>query len=175
MLACEHDRVKPDGVILGKALGGGLLPVSLFLARAEVMGVFAPDDHGSTFGGNPIAAAVGLEALNVLLEEGLIEQAAELGPYLIERLRALKSPLVREVRGKGLFVGLEIDPEQADALEVAQHLLKKGILTYTARSNVMRLSPPLTITRGHIDWATERIGEVFEEMAGEGAAHHANA
>ena len=173
MLACEHEGVKPDGVTLGKALGGGLLPVSLFLARAEVMEVFAPGDHGSTFGGSPIAAAVGIEALNLLLEEGLIKRAAELGPYLIERLRALKSPLVREVRGRGLFVGIEIDPERAGALEVAQRLLKKGILTYAARRNVVRVSPPLTITRGHIDWAMERIGEALGEMAGEGVAHRA--
>jgi ornithine--oxo-acid transaminase len=171
MLACEHEGVKPDGVTLGKALGGGLLPVSLFLARAEVMEVFTPGDHGSTFGGNPIAATVGLEALNVLVEEGLIKRAAELGPYLIERLRALKSPLVREVRGRGLLVGLEIDPERAVALEVAQQLLKKGILTYAARRNVLRFSPPLTITRGHIDWATERVGEAFEAMTEEAVAH----
>src|SRR5262249_40125427 len=109
MLACEHDGVTPDGVILGKALGGGLLPVSLFLARHELMDVFKPGDHGSTFGGNPIAAAVGLSALDLLVEERLVERAAMLGRYLFSRLATLKSPLIRDVRGRGLLAGIELD------------------------------------------------------------------
>ncbi|HET7401131.1 MAG TPA: ornithine--oxo-acid transaminase, partial [Usitatibacter sp.] len=110
VLACHHEDVKPDGIILGKALGGGLLPVSAFLARRDVMAVFTPGDHGSTFGGNPLAAAVGLEALDTLVEEKLAERSAELGPYLLERLKGLKSPFIKGLRGKGLFVGIEIDP-----------------------------------------------------------------
>ena len=112
LLACQHDSVKPDGVILGKALGGGLVPASLFLARREVMEVFEPGDHGSTFGGNPIAAAVGLAALDTLIEERLVERVALLGPYLLSRLYAIKNPLVREVRGRGLFAGIELDAKK---------------------------------------------------------------
>ncbi|MGD8534135.1 MAG: ornithine--oxo-acid transaminase, partial [Gammaproteobacteria bacterium] len=110
MFAFQHENIAPDGLILGKALGGGILPVSMFLARHEVMDVFRPGDHGSTFGGNPLAATIALEALNILLEEDLVKQSAEKGAWLLERLRAIDSPLIREVRGRGLFIGLEIEP-----------------------------------------------------------------
>ena len=113
-LACEHENVKPDGVILGKALGGGMLPVSAFIATNEVMQVFRPGDHGSTFGGNPLAAAVALEALAVLFDEKLLERSAELGEYLLAQLKTVKSPLIRDIRGKGLFIGLEIDARKTD-------------------------------------------------------------
>src|SRR6185295_13022446 len=125
-LACEHDGVKPDGLVLGKALGGGLLPVSLFLARRDVIGVFRPGDHGSTFGGNPLAAAVGSAALDVLLDEGLIERAAEQGAYLMERLRALNHRLVREVRGRGLLIGVEFT--RPVARDVCYALMQHGVL-----------------------------------------------
>ncbi|EQD37376.1 Aminotransferase class-III, partial [mine drainage metagenome] len=114
-LACEHEGVKPDGLILGKALGGGLLPVSLFLARDSLMRVFGPGDHGSTFGGNPLAAAVGLEALKIITEEGLAERSSELGREFLESLRSIRSSLIRDVRGRGLFIGIEIRSEQIAA------------------------------------------------------------
>lgn len=164
LLACGHEDVKPDGLILGKALGGGLLPVSAFLASREVMAVFTPGDHGSTFGGNPLAAAVGLEALNVLVEEKLAERSAELGAYLMEKLAALKSPFIKSLRGKGLFVGVEIDPRKARAREVCERLMAEGVLSKETHETVVRLAPPLVVTREQLDWAVERIGSVLTEM-----------
>src|SRR5215469_378869 len=164
LLACQHEDVKPDGLILGKALGGGLLPVSAFLAKREVMDVFHPGDHGSTFGGNPLAAAVGLEALNVLVEEKLAEHSAELGAYLLDKLAALKSPLIKGLRGKGLFIGVEIDPRKARAREVCERLMAQGILSKETHETVVRFAPPLVITREEIDWAVERIVLVLNEM-----------
>jgi ornithine--oxo-acid transaminase len=160
-LACEHDRVAPDGVILGKALGGGLLPVSLFLARREVMDVFKPGDHGSTFGGNPIAAAVGRAALDLLVEERLVERAARLGQYLFARLATLDSPLIREVRGRGLLAGIELDATRIQASSFTERLLGAGILVKETHRNTVRLAPPFIITEPEIDWAVERIAETF--------------
>jgi ornithine--oxo-acid transaminase len=169
LLACEHDGVKPDGLTLGKALGGGLLPVSLFLARREVMDVFTPGDHGSTFGGNPLAAAVGLAALDLLIDERLIERAAALGPHLLDRLSAIKSPLIREVRGRGLFAGVELHHDRARARSVAERCLQAGVLTNNTHRNTVRFAPPLTIDESQIDWAVNRFSEVLEEMAGRNA------
>jgi ornithine--oxo-acid transaminase len=163
LLASWHEDVQPDGVTLGKALGGGLLPVSAFLAREEVMAVFTPGDHGSTFGGNALAAAVGLEALNVLVEEGLPERAAELGEYLMARLRELNSPLVLAVRGRGLLVGMEINPDLSSAREICEKLMHRGILTKDTHGTVIRLAPPLIITRSEIDFAVEQIGAALKE------------
>jgi ornithine--oxo-acid transaminase len=167
MLACQHDGVTPDAILLGKALGGGLLPVSLFLARREVMDVFRPGDHGSTFGGNPIAAAVGLAALDVLVEERLVERSAALGPHLLSRLAALDNPLVREVRGRGLFAGIELDAAKVRASMVAERLLAAGVLTRETHHNTIRLAPPLIITKADIDWAIDRIAEVLAALAKE--------
>ncbi|HEY4128244.1 MAG TPA: aminotransferase class III-fold pyridoxal phosphate-dependent enzyme, partial [Gammaproteobacteria bacterium] len=164
LLACQHEGVQPDGLILGKALGGGLLPVSAFLARKDVMDVFHPGDHGSTFGGNPLAAAVGLAALDALVEENLAERCAELGAHLMDKLAALKSPLIKSLRGKGLFVGIEIDPKQGRAREVCERLMAHGILSKETHETVVRLAPPLVITREQIDWAVERIALVLAEM-----------
>ena len=164
LLACEHEGVKPDGLILGKALGGGLLPVSAFLAKRAVMDVFTPGDHGSTFGGNPLAAAVGLEALNTLMDEKLADRSAELGAYLLDKLSGLQSPLIKSLRGKGLFIGIEIDPKQARAREVCERLMAQGILSKETHETVVRLAPPLVITREQIDWAVERIAAVLKEM-----------
>lgn len=164
LLACDHEGVKPDGLILGKALGGGVLPVSLFLARREVMEVFQPGDHGSTFGGNPLAAAVGLEALNLLTEEGLVEQSAAKGEWLLSRLREIRSPLIREVRGRGLFIGIEIDPELASAREICLRLMARGLLSKETHEVVVRLAPPLAIDRELLAWAVAQIREVLEEL-----------
>jgi ornithine--oxo-acid transaminase len=169
LLACEHDGVKPDGVTLGKALGGGLLPVSLFLARREVMDVFAPGDHGSTFGGNPIAAAVGLEALDLLIDDSLIERAAAIGPHLFNRLSAIKSPLIREVRGRGLFAGVELDHDRVLARTVAERCLRAGVLTNSTHRNTVRFAPPLIIDESQIDSAVNGFSEVLEEIAGSNA------
>ena len=164
LLACEHEGVKPDGLILGKALGGGVLPVSMFLANSDVMDVFKPGDHGSTFGGNPLAAAVGLEALEILVDEDLAARSAELGGYLLERLGEIDSPMISEVRGAGLFVGIEIDPALGSAREVCEALMVRGLLSKETHETVVRLAPPLTISRTEIDWALEQITEVVAEF-----------
>ena len=163
-LACEHENVKPDGVILGKALGGGLLPVSAFVGTEDLMQVFTPGDHGSTFGGNPLAAAVGLAALDVLFEEGLIERSAEMGEHLLARLSTVRSPLIREVRGKGLFVGVEVDRERIAARDVVDRLFARGILSKDTHGTVVRFAPPLTIDRETLDWAVEEVRAVFAEL-----------
>ena len=163
-LACEHENVVPDGVILGKALGGGMLPVSAFVAKNEVMQVFGPGDHGSTFGGNPLAATVALEALAVLDDENLIDRSAELGEYLLAQLKTVKSPLIREIRGRGLFVGLEIDTRRANARAIVDRLLERGLLSKDTHGTVVRFAPPLTIKREEIDWAVEQVRAVFSEL-----------
>ena len=164
LLACEHEGVKPDGLILGKALGGGILPVSLFLAKREVMRVFTPGDHGSTFGGNPLAAAVGLEALNILVEDDLSACSASMGDYMLTKLRKLDSPMIKEIRGLGLFIGLEIDPALSTARKVCERLMQRGILSKETHDTVVRLAPPLTISRSEIDWALDQIDAVLAEM-----------
>jgi len=163
-LASEHERVKPDGLMLGKGLGGGLLPVSAFVATSEVMQVFDPGSHGSTFGGNPLAAAVALEALAVLFEENLIERSRVLGEYLLEQLKTVHSPVIRDVRGKGLFVGIEIDPRRADARTVVDRLLARGLLSKDTHGTVVRFAPPLVIEKEQIDWAVEQVRAVFAEL-----------
>jgi ornithine--oxo-acid transaminase len=163
-LACEHEGVRPDGVMLGKALGGGMLPVSAFVATDELMQVFRPGDHGSTFGGNPLAASVALEALAVLCEEGLIERSAQLGAHLLAQLKTVQSPLIREIRGKGLFVGLEVDARRTDARAIVDRLLLRGLLSKDTHGTVVRFAPPLVITRTEIDWAVEQVRAVFAEL-----------
>jgi ornithine--oxo-acid transaminase len=163
LFACEHDGVKPDGIVLGKALGGGLLPVSAFAAREDVMGVLRPGDHGSTFGGNALGAAVGLEALNVLVEERLAERAAAMGTYLLRRLRAISSPLIVDVRGKGLLCGIEVDTRRASARQFVETLLAHGVLSKDTHGTVARLAPPLVIGREEIDWGVQRICDALRE------------
>jgi len=163
-LACEHENVKPDGVILGKALGGGMLPVSAFIASNDVMQVFRPGDHGSTFGGNPLAAAVALEALAVLFDEKLLERSAELGDYLLAQLKTVKSPLIRDIRGKGLFIGVEIDARKTDARAIVDRLLARDVLSKDTHGTVVRFAPPLVIDREQLDWAIEQVRAVFREL-----------
>ena len=165
-LACEHENVRPDGVILGKALGGGLLPVSALIGTDDLMQVFSPGDHGSTFGGNPLASAVALTALDVLFDEGLIARSAEQGAHLLERLSTVKSPLIREVRGKGLFIGVEVDRDRITARDVVDRLLARGILSKDTHGTVVRFAPPLTIERDTLDWAVEEVRAVFVELGG---------
>ncbi len=163
LLACEHDGVQPDGLVLGKALGGGMLPVSAFLARADVMQVLRPGDHGSTFGGNPLAAAVALETLAVIVEERLPERAAVLGERLLAGLASIRSPLIRAVRGRGLLIGVDVDPQQASARDLVERLLAHGILSKDTHGTVVRFAPPLVIARAEIDWAIEETRQVFAE------------
>jgi ornithine--oxo-acid transaminase len=163
-LASEHDGVKPDGVILGKALGGGLLPVSAFVATNDVMQVFHPGDHGSTFGGNPLASAVAMAALDVLLEEELIERSAELGAWLLSELQDLRSHVVSDVRGRGLFVGIEVDARYTSARPVVDRLLARGILSKDTHGTVVRIAPPLNIAREDLAWAIGEIHTVFREL-----------
>lgn len=164
LLACQHENVKPDGLILGKALGGGILPVSMFLANKDVMNVFTPGDHGSTFGGNPLAAAVGLEALNILIEDELADRSALRGDYLLNKLRQIDSPLISDVRGRGLFVGIEIDPKLASARSICEALMDCGLLSKETHETVVRLAPPLIISEAEIDWAVQQITAVLNEM-----------
>jgi ornithine--oxo-acid transaminase len=164
LFAFQHERILPDGLILGKALGGGLLPVSAFLARSDVMGVFSPGDHGSTFGGNPLAARVALEAIETLIDERLVERSAELGQWLLDELRAIESPLIREVRGKGLLIGIEIDARFCDARTVCERLLRKGVLSKDTHGTVVRIAPPLVIERGELRVAIARIRETLREI-----------
>ncbi len=163
-LACEHEDVHPDGLILGKALGGGILPVSMCLARQEVMNVFTPGDHGSTFGGNPLGAAVGLEALNILIDEDLPGRSATMGAYLMSCLGNLDSPLIKEVRGRGLFIGIELDPSLGSARAVCEALMARGLLSKETHETVVRLAPPLVISDTEIDWAVCQIQEVVGDM-----------
>ncbi len=153
-----------DGLILGKALGGGILPVSMFLARRDVMGVFTPGDHGSTFGGNPLAAAVGLEALNIIIEDELAQKSAAMGDYLMGRLRAFDTPLIKDIRGRGLFIGIEVDPALCSAREICESLMQRGLLSKETHETVVRLAPPLIIGQEEIDWAVDQIAEVLGEI-----------
>lgn len=163
-LASDHEGVKPDGVLLGKALGGGMLPVSVFLARKDVMDVITPGDHGSTFGGNPLAAAVGSAAIDVLLEDGLIQNASILGDYLLQRLKAIKSPLIDEARGKGLLVGVSINPQYYSARDLCMRLMEKGVLSKETHKTVIRLAPPLVITKEQLDTVIDAISATFVEI-----------
>jgi ornithine--oxo-acid transaminase len=163
--AFEHENVRPDGIIVGKALGGGVLPVSAFVARRAVMDVFTPGSHGSTFGGNPLAAAVGLEALKVSREEGLVERSRVLGASMLERLRAIKSPALKAVRGLGLWVGAEIDPQIGSARTACERLLAKGVLSKETHDTVVRLAPPLVIARDDLDFALDRFEEVVRDLS----------
>jgi len=172
VLAIHHENVMPDGIILGKALGGGLMPVSAFCAREEVLGVFKPGDHGSTFGGNALGAAVGLASLELLLEEKLADRAATLGAYLLERLKAVSSPVIKDVRGKGLLIGVELDTTRVTARKFVETLLKHGVLSKDTHGTVARFAPPLIVQREELDWAMERFvaalreyGPVYEKAA----------
>jgi ornithine--oxo-acid transaminase len=161
LFACEHEGVRPDVVAIGKALSGGFYPVSAVLASREVLGVFNPGSHGSTFGGNPLACAVAREALKVLVEEGMIENSARLGDYFLGRLRRIESDHVELVRGKGLFIGVVLKREAGGARRFCEALKEKGLLCKETHENVIRFAPPLVITREELDWALERIEEVL--------------
>lgn len=157
----EHEGVESDVTLIGKALSGGCYPVSAVLSNEDVLGVFMPGEHGSTFGGNPLACAVAREALKVLVEENLVENARDLGAYFKERLQAIDTPYVKEVRGKGLLIGVELDHELGGARPFCEKLREKGLLCKETHDHVLRFAPPLVITKEEIDWAVQRVAEVL--------------
>ncbi len=161
MFAYEHEGIDPDVVIVGKALSGGMYPVSGILATEEVMGVFHPGDHGSTYGGNPLAAAVATAALEVIVDEKLAERSAELGAYCIDRLSRLDSKHVKEIRGRGLWLGIELHPEAGGARRFCEALRDEGLLCKETHTHVIRMAPPLVISREDLDWALDRIERVL--------------
>jgi ornithine--oxo-acid transaminase len=160
----EHENVEADLTLIGKALSGGFYPVSAVLSNKEVLGVFQPGDHGSTFGGNPLACATARVALKVLIEEGMIENSAKMGAYLLDQLRAIKSQYIKEVRGKGLFIGVELHPEAGGARRFCEALMRKGLLCKETHKNVIRFAPPLVIQKDDIDWALEHIETVLTSI-----------
>jgi len=161
LFACDWEGVKPDVVTIGKALSGGFYPVSAVLARQDVLGVFKPGDHGSTFGGNPLGAAVAREALKVIIEENLIENAIQQGEYLKGRLERIESEHIAEVRGRGLLIGVELKPEAGGARRFCEMLKDEGLLCKETHDNVIRFAPPLIIQREDLDWALDRIEKVL--------------
>ena len=161
LFCCEYESVQPDMYIVGKALGGGFYPVSAVVAAKEILGVFQPGDHGSTFGGNPFACALAQEALRIIVEEKLSERAQEMGAYFMSRLREISSPHVREVRGKGLLIGVELKAESGPARPFCEKLMEKGLLCKETHQQVIRFAPPLVIEREEIDWAISRVQEVL--------------
>jgi ornithine--oxo-acid transaminase len=161
LFAAQHEDVRPDVTIIGKALSGGFYPVSAVLADKAILGLFTPGEHGSTFGGNPLGAAVARAALRVIREEKLVERSHELGQYLLEQLAEIPSPHVKEVRGRGLFIGIELKPEAKGARRFCEALKGRGILAKETHDNVIRFAPPLVIEKETIDWALPSIREVL--------------
>jgi len=161
MFCYQYEDAKPDVLILGKAMGGGILPISAVVASGEILGVFKPGDHGSTFGGNPLACAVARESLRVLVDERLAAKAAELGAYFMQELRMIHNPMIQEVRGKGLLIGLVLKPEAGGARKYCEQLKDEGILCKETHQHVIRFAPPLVIQKKDIDWALERVRKVL--------------
>jgi ornithine--oxo-acid transaminase len=164
LFAYEHEGIRPDIVIIGKALSGGMYPVSAILADDEVMGVFHPGEHGSTYGGNPLGAAVAREAMKVLVEEDMVQQSEKKGEYFLRRLKAIESGHVKEVRGRGLWIAIELTDAAGGARRFCEALQEEGLLCKETHATVIRIAPPLTIGREEIDWAVDRIGKVLTEL-----------
>ena len=163
LFACDWEEVHPDMTIIGKALSGGFYPVSAVLSSKEILDVFQPGDHGSTFGGNPLGAAIARTALKVLIEEELIKNAQQQGTYLMERLQEINSPHIAEIRGKGLLIGMELKPSAGNARVYAERLRENGILCKETHNTVLRFAPPLVITRSEVDWAMEKVEHVMRD------------
>ncbi len=161
LFCCEHDGTVPDLVVVGKALGGGVLPVSAVIGGRDTLGLFRPGDHGSTFGGNTLSCAVAMAALDVLVEERLVERSAEMGAYFMKRLREIRTDRVKEIRGRGLLIGVEIKEEHGTARPYCEKLMELGILAKETHHQVIRFAPPLVMTREEADWALERIAGVL--------------
>jgi ornithine--oxo-acid transaminase len=165
MFAAEHENVRADIVIIGKALAGGFYPVSAILADDEVMNVFRPGDHGSTFGGNPLGCAVAREALKVLIDEKLVENSAELGGYFLDKLHTIDCSAIKEIRGRGLWIGVQLKPEAGGARRFCEALEQRGLLCKETHIDTIRFAPPLCITREELNWAFERVKSVFDELS----------
>jgi ornithine--oxo-acid transaminase len=165
LFASEFEDVRPDMVVIGKSLGGGCYPISAVLADREILGVFKPGEHGSTFGGNPLGCAVARESLRVIREEKLVENAAERGQLFMEKLRKVRSRHIKEVRGRGLLIGIELHPEAGGARRFCEELMKEGLLCKETHDNVIRLAPPLIIRDKDLNWALKRIKTVFRRLA----------
>ncbi len=163
LLAEEHEDIEADVTVIGKALSGGFYPISAVLSNKEVLGVFMPGDHGSTFGGNPLGCAVARTALKVLVEENMIENAQKMGDYFLSQLKEIDSAFIKEVRGRGLLIGVELLPEAGGARSFCERLKTKGLLCKETHENVIRFAPPLVITKDQIDWAMERIEPILKK------------
>lgn len=164
LLACEHEGIKPDVVVIGKSLGAGLIPISATLSSREIMRLIKPGEHGSTFGGNPLACAIAREALKVIQEENLPERAAQLGEYFLNKLKTIKSRHIKEIRGKGLLIGLELKPEAGGARRFCEALKDEGLLCKETHENVLRFAPPLVIKEKELRWAFKQIKKVFKRL-----------
>jgi ornithine--oxo-acid transaminase len=161
MFACDYEAVRSDMLIIGKALSGGFYPISAVVADSDLLGLFTPGEHGSTFGGNPLAMAVARASLRVIVEENMVANSAKMGEYLLEQLVEISSPHVKEVRGKGLLIGVELHPKAGGARRFCDALVKEGILAKETHENVIRFAPPLIISQTEIDWALPGIREVL--------------
>ena len=164
LFAYQHSNIQPDGLILGKALGGGFMPVSCFLSSKEVLHLMNPGSHGSTFGGNPLAAAIAKRSIELLEEEGLIENSRKMGDYFKESLLNLNSKIIKEIRGKGLWLGVEIDPDYVSGKDLSKMCLDAGILCKETHETTIRYAPPLVITKEELDWGIDKIKEVFSKI-----------
>jgi len=164
LLGCEHEGVKPDVLVIGKSLGGGCYAISAVLSSREILGLFQPGEHGSTFGANPLACAVAREALRVIVEEELVENAAEQGKYFLEKLNTIRSKHIKEVRGKGLLIGIELKPEAGGARRFCERLKDEGLLCKETHENIIRFAPPLIIKQRDLSWAFKRVKQVFKEL-----------
>jgi ornithine--oxo-acid transaminase len=165
VFASEYEEVRPDIAVVGKSLGGGCYPISAVLADREILGLFKPGDHGSTFGGNPLACAVAREAILVTREEKLVENAAELGGYFLAKLKTIRSKHIKEIRGRGLLIGIELKPEAGGARRFCEELMKEGLLCKETHEHVIRFAPPLVIRQKDLNWALKRIKAVFKRLA----------
>ncbi|MGC8747147.1 MAG: aminotransferase class III-fold pyridoxal phosphate-dependent enzyme, partial [Candidatus Saccharicenans sp.] len=164
LFACDYEGIKPDMMVIGKSLGGGGYAISAVLSSQEILGVLKPGEHGSTFGGNPLACAVAREALRIIQEEHLVENAAEKGAYFIQKLKSIKSRHIKEVRGQGLLIGVELWPQAGGARRFCEELMKEGLLCKETHDNVIRFAPPLIISQRELDWAFKRIKKVFKRL-----------
>jgi ornithine--oxo-acid transaminase len=165
MFACDYEGVKADMAVIGKSLGGGCYPISAVLSMREILGVFKPGEHGSTFGGNPFACAIAREAIKVIQDEKLVENAAEKGKYFIEKLKKIRSRHIKEIRGLGLLIGIELKPEAGGARRFCETLMNEGLLCKETHDNVIRFAPPLIIKEKELNWAWRRIKRVFKQLA----------